>query len=267
MKTQAKLTVRLVKIASIVVDITVQRPLDEARAARIAENIDARKIGVPVVSRRKDGTYHVIDGQHRIVALRLAGYGDEEIECKVYESLSLAEEAAMFVGLNDFKKPQAFDTFLVRRVAGDPVALGVDAILMEFGWHLAIGSSNGSFAAVTAAERIFTGYGTTVKESGPDNFRAVMGVITEAWGRKTSGANGMLIQGLGLFFARYGGAVDKPALIKRLAQYPGGADNYLGKARGIREFRGGTLPRCVAELTTDLYNKKRSGAGRLEDWR
>ena len=27
------------------------------------------------------------------------------------------------------------------------------------------------------------------------------------------------------------------------------------------------LLRCVAELTTDLYNKKRTGAGRLEEWR
>ena len=260
-------TTEWLPLSSLTVDPTVQRSLDEGRAARMAENFDPRLLGVPVVSRRKDGTVHVVDGQHRCVAARLAGYGDAKIECKVHEGLSLADEAALFNGLNTFKAPSAFDRFLVRRVEGDPIVLGIDAILMEFGWTPTIGTHDGAFSAVTAAEKVYTGFGTSAKDFGPENLRAVVGTATEAWGRKSSALNGFLVQGLGLFFARYGTGIDKPALVKRLAQYPGGPDNYLGKARGIRDFRGGTLPRCVAELTTDLYNKKRTGAGRLEEWR
>lgn len=250
----------------LVVDSTIQRPLDETRAERMADALDLSLLGIIEVSARPNGTYHVLDGQHRVAALRLAGFHTESVECKIHNGLDEAAEAARFVGLNTFRAPRAFDRFKVRVRAGDPVAVGVDRILMEFGWRLMPGATDGCFTAVQAAERVYTGFGTTEKEMGPENLRAAIGTVTEAWGRKPANANGHIIAGLGLFFARYGSQVDKPALVKRLAQYPGGADNYLGKARGIRDWRGGTLPRCVAELTTDLYNKRRS-SGQIESWR
>lgn len=248
------------------VDPTIQRPLDEARAQRLSDSLDLSLLGVIEVSDRDNGRYHVLDGQHRVAALRLAGFSTELVECKVHNGLAKADEASRFVGLNTFANPRAFDRFRVRVKAGDPVAVGIDQILMEFGWRLMQGDSPGCFTAVVAAERVYTGHGTSEKERGPENLRAALGVITEAWGRKPINANGYVVGGLGLFFARYGSEVDRPALVKRLAQYPGGADNYIGKARGIRDFRGGTLPRCVAELTTELYNKRRS-SGQLESWR
>lgn len=248
------------------VEPSIQRPFDERRAERLAEVLDLALIGVIEVSARANGSYHILDGQHRVGALRIAGFNSELVECKIHNGLTEAEEAARFHGLNTFTKPQAFDMFKVRVKAGDPVAVGVDTILMQFGWRLMSGTQDGCFSAVQAAERVYMGTGTANKETGPTNLANALGTLTEAWGRSVSTANGFLVGGLGLFFARYGSEVDKPALVKRLAQFPGGADNYIGKARGIRDFRGGTLPRCVAELTTDLYNKRRS-SGQLESWR
>lgn len=250
----------------LIVDPAVQRPLDETRAETMASNLDLSLLGIITVSKRGDGSYHVVDGQHRVHALRVAGFGADQIECRVYEGLDRAKEAALFHGLNTFAKPHVFDLFLVRVVEGDPVACGIDRILMEFGWKLARGTADGSFAAVQAAERVYTGSGTTQKELGPLNLRSTIGTITEAWGHKVTNGNGIVVGGLGLFFARYGADIDNAALVRRLARFPGGADNFVGKARGLREFRGGTLPRCVGEVTTDLYNKGRTSR-RLEDWR
>lgn len=249
----------------LIVDTTIQRPLDERRVERMAEALDLSLLGVIEVSARAQG-YHILDGQHRVAALRQAGFHTELVECKVHNGLDQAQEARRFNGLNTFTSPRPFDRFKVRVKAQDPVAVGVDRILMEFGWRLMAGDSDGCFSAVVAAERVYTGHGLTEKERGPENLRAALGTVTEAWGRKPINANGFIIGGLGLFFGRYGSEVDKPALVKRLAQFPGGADNYIGKARGIRDFRGGTMPRCIAELTTDLYNKRRS-SGSLEVWR
>jgi hypothetical protein len=259
-------TTQWIPLSALIVKPSVQRPLDENRAQRVANQLDLALLGVIDVSDCGNGKYHVTDGQHRVAMLRLAGFTDELVECRVHAGLNENGEAALFVGLNNFVNPRAFDKFRVRVKAGDDIAVGVDRILMEFGWHLMQGAADGCFSAVQAAERVYTGFGTTEKGLGPENLRAALGVITEAWGRKPVNANGHIVAGLGLFFARYGSLVDKPALVRRLAQYPGGADNYLGKARGIRDFRGGTLPRCVAELTTDLYNKRRS-TGQLESWR
>lgn len=265
LKADASVT-KWIPLNELSVDSTVQRPLDETRAERMAEALDLSLLGVIEVSARGNGSHHVMDGQHRVTALRLAGYHSELVECKVHNGLGESDEAARFIGLNTFRSPRAFDRFKVRIKAGDPVAVGVDRILMEFGWKLVAGSTDGCFTAVQAAERVYSGFGTSDKELGPENLRSALGVITEAWGRSPINANGHMVAGLGLFFARYGAQIDKPALVKRLAQYPGGADNYLGKARGIRDFRGGTLARCIAELTTDLYNKRRS-SGQIESWR
>lgn len=253
-------------LSDLVCDSTIQRPLDERRVERLADALDLALLGVIEVSARTNGTYHVMDGQHRVAALRLAGFHTETVECKVHNGLDLAQEARRFVGLNTFTSPRPFDRFKVRVKAGDPIAVGIDAILMEFGWRVQTGDIDGAFSAVVAAERVYVGRSTAEREHGPEALRSALGVVTEAWGHKPGNANGFVIGGLGLFFARYGSDVDRPALIKRLAQFPGGADNYLGKARGIRDFRGGTLPRCIAELTTDLYNKRRS-TGQLESWR
>lgn len=250
----------------LIVDPAIQRPLDERRVESMSEALDLALLGIIEVSARANGNYHILDGQHRVAALRQAGFHTELVECKVHNGLDVAQEARRFNGLNTFTSPRPFDRFKVRVKANDPIACGIDAILMEFGWRLQAGDTPGAFTAVVAAERVYVGHGTTEKDRGPENLRSALGVVTEAWGRKPINANGFIIGGLGLFFARYGSEVDRPALVKRLAQFPGGADNYIGKARGIRDFRGGTLPRCVAELTTDLYNKRRS-AGKLEDWR
>jgi hypothetical protein len=253
-------------LSALSVDPVLQRPLDEARAERLSTVFDLALLGVIEVSARDNGAYHVLDGQHRVAALRLLGFHNELIECKVHNNLDDAAEAARFVGLNTFTKPRAFDRFKVRIKAGDPAAVGVDVILMEFGWKLLAGNIDGCFTAVVAAERVYTGYGTTDKERGPKNLADTLGTLTEAWGHDPSAATGHLVSGLGLFFARHGELVDKPSLVKRLAQFAGGPDNYTGKARGMRDYRGGTLARCVAELTTDLYNKRRS-TGQLEAWR
>jgi hypothetical protein len=254
-------------LGSLAVDPELQRDLDEHRAQRMAETLDLDALGLLHVSARPNGAYHITDGQHRKAALLLAGFDVSDlVQCVVSCDLNNAQEAQQFVGLNTFAAPRAFDKFRVRIKAGDEIARGVDSVLMAHGWRLARGATPGSFTAVVSAERVFTGYGTAEKDRGPQNLHDALGVLTEAWGHEPRAAHGALVQGLGLFFARYNGSVDKAALVRRLAQFSGGPDHYLGTARGIREFRGGVLARCVAELTVEIYNKRRS-TGQLPEWR
>ena len=50
-----------------------QRILNMKNVAGIVKNFDPAKLGVLVVSHRTDGTYAVLDGQHRLTALRRLG--------------------------------------------------------------------------------------------------------------------------------------------------------------------------------------------------
>lgn len=53
---------------------TYQRTLNPQKVKRIVREFDPSKLGVLMISERPDGRYAVIDGQHRMTALREMGY-------------------------------------------------------------------------------------------------------------------------------------------------------------------------------------------------
>lgn len=255
-----------VPLDRLVVIPNVQRPLDKARAQSMAKDIDLDLLGIIEISALDNGDYHVADGHHRVTMLRFAGFTNELVQCKVHYGLEQSQNAKLFLGLNDSKHARMFDRFRLRVAAGDPVALGIIGSIEGHGWTFGSGAHTGVFSAVGAAEKVYTGYGTAAKDRGPDTFDTTLGILTTAWGHDASATTGSLIEGVGLMVAKYGDQVDKAALVKQLARTSGGAAGYLGRARGLREFRGGSVARAVAELTVDVYNNRRT-AGRLDDWR
>src|ERR1051326_1826652 len=64
---------------------------------RTAADLDLNKIGYPVINHR-DGIYWVLDGQHRIHALKQNGFEKDSLDCEVYEDLSDADMADIFLG-------------------------------------------------------------------------------------------------------------------------------------------------------------------------
>ncbi|MDY5220460.1 MAG: DUF6551 family protein, partial [Eubacteriales bacterium] len=65
--------IQLIPLACIVTE-EYQRVMNMRNVAGIVKHFDPAKLGVLVVSHRKDGTYAVLDGQHRLTALRKLGY-------------------------------------------------------------------------------------------------------------------------------------------------------------------------------------------------
>jgi len=253
-------------VSDLSIDPKVQRQLDTTRAARIANDFDPEFIGILHVSVRGDGAQVVIDGQHRLEAMKLLGWQTQKVPCRLYHDLTLAEEAHLFRGLNTFAKPRAFDMFKVRIVEGDAVAVDVQRILRRHGWRLATGDVEGGFTAVVAAEKVYTGF-TTKDGNTPELLDSTLGIITAAWGHDAIGANGYIVTGIGLFLQRYANHdIDKASLVDRLSSLAGGPNGVIGKARGIKEFRNGTTARCLAEYLVELYNKRRT-KNVLPSWR
>jgi hypothetical protein len=78
------------------VDTQYQRPINIAHVRKIANEFDERAFGVILVSERADGSVYVIDGQHRLAAVKSMGRGGSEIPCHVYRGLSVGDEALIF---------------------------------------------------------------------------------------------------------------------------------------------------------------------------
>lgn len=238
------------------------RPVDSAWVDRkVEEGFDPDRLGVPTVSKRKDGTYIWLDGQNRGELLRRAGWPSQKIQVRVFENLSVAEEARLFLGLNDNRRVMPIYKFLAQVTAGDHDATAINAITQAAGWRISDNYTNKGLSAVRALETV---YHATPKEPGRA-LVATLKVITEAWGYKPEAVNGMVIHGIGLVMVRFGDQLDTPALIKKLSEFPGGPSGLIGKARGRRQVLGGTVANCLAQTVTTAYNERRR-AGALPDW-
>jgi hypothetical protein len=240
----------------LVVDPAIQRNLDQRRVAKMVAAFDPEAVGVLTVSRRSNGTYHVVDGQHRLAAARLAEGENVELTCRVFAGLSAQDEARLFRWLNNTAKPQAIDLFRVKVIEGDPDATAIEKMITSLGWDIRLSNGGHSFAAITAAERVHKADPTAVERS--------LATITRAWGFDE--VDGRVFEGLGLLYARHGSAVDLGALAERLAVFPGGQMALLGRARGLSDLLRTKVTSAVAEVVTEIYNVKRKTKA-LPAWR
>lgn len=249
--------------SALVMDRDYQRSIDPNRVRKLIEDFQSTGLGTLTVSMRVDGRRVIIDGQHRCAAVQAIGY-EGKLPCIQYTGLSLADEAAMFLLLNNAKPVAALDKFRARVIAEDRVACNIADVLKQYGWIASGGTHEGCFAAVTAIEKVYAGAGITKGEPRADLVHATLGTITAAWGHDVRGGHNVLIGGLGQFFGRHGDAVDIGKVIAELSKLSPFA--VIGKAKTLQDARGGTVTSAVAEVVTGLYNKGRR-TNRLPDWR
>ena len=221
--------------------------------------LDLDALGLLCASKRDNDLYAVIDGAHRAEVLRIYGFTpDDVVHCEVYKGLTLAEEALMFRLRNDRIPVSKLQIFHARLVEGEEVALAINKILQSYGWKVMAGSKGPYLACIDSVEAIFW--------QSPIALNRTMRVVTEAWGITHVAANRSVISGLGQIFIRYGDLVDVKDLTSRLAGLAGGAQNLLGRARGLRELRKGSVPDALAELIVDEYNRRRTST-QIPAWR
>lgn len=244
------------------------RPVDTAWVdQKVREGFDPARLGVPIVSRRADGTCVWLDGQNRGELIRRAGWSDQKVQCRVFTGLTLAQEAELFLGHNDNRKVQAVHKFLAQVTAGNPDAVGIAAIVASIGWKISDQSGDKHITAVRALERVFHGERNRDSTMAPGRaLQLTLRVVTEAWGYKSEAVKGDVLVGIGAIFNRFGDVIELPALVKKLAEFPAGPSGLLGKARGARVYQGGTVAHCVSEAVVKAYNTRRRNGG-LPDWR
>lgn len=262
--THSEPQVQFISADRLIVDIHVQRVTDRRRVEKMAADYNPDALGVLVVSNRGDGTYHIIDGAHRRDTVVAAGFPDAKLQCLVYSDLTAAEEAAMFVKLNTTRAVQAIDKFRVRVVEGDPAAVRINQVLERHGWTVQMGKGFGSFAAVISIEKVYS----TVAADREDNIgiiETLVSVLTAAWGHDPDGMRREILNGVGGVLLRHG-VVDLAKLTNELSQFQGGPTALIGKARGLRDLRGGLIGDSMAEIVVNLLNKGRR-VNKLPDWR
>lgn len=244
-----------VPISQMKVNPLAQRDLNPHRVDKLAADFDLDQIGAPTVSWR-DGHYYIIDGQHRVEALRVMGWGDQQIQCWTYEGLTSEDEAEMFLRLNDTLSVDAMAKFRNGVHAGRLEESDIDRIVRAQGLVVSRDKIPGSIAAVGTLRRVYTrGGGHTLGRS--------LRIIRDAYG--DAGLDATVIDGIGLLCQRYNGQLDDSVAVKKLGDAHGGVNGLLGKAETLRLRTGNQKAHCVAAAAVSILNSGRGGQ-KLPDW-
>jgi len=249
-----------VPVGKMITSRRVQRDLKPHRVDYLLANFDLDDFGQPVVSWR-DGHYYIIDGQHRIEALKQwlgKGWEIQKVECRVYQGLTEAEEADMFDRLNDVLIVSAYDKFKVRVTAQRETETIIDKVVKAENLVISRDQIPGAVSAVGTLVRVFS-------RSDADVLARSLRIIRDAFG--DPGFKSQVIDGIGHLCQRYNGALDEKVAIEKLSETRGGVNGLLGKATVLHKQTGNSRSQCVAAAAVDIINAHRTtGTKRLPSW-
>jgi hypothetical protein len=233
-------TFKQLKVKAILSDHRFQRDVGLGRMEAMSKSLDWTVVGCPVVSERSNGKHYAIDGQHRLGAIDLAGFGDRDILCEVVNGLTLDEEAGLYRRLNRNRLGIAsHDDFKAALVEGDKTAVEVNDIVTAAGLKIGKSTASRTICAVRSLVFVHTHKKTLAK---------TLDVLT-AWSDDSGAYEGSLIRAIGSFLAHYPQATTRE-LTRKLA--PWAPDRLVYKIRRTASEIG---PRDAAiETLLEIYN-------------
>lgn len=247
-------------VDEIEIDEDAQRTINERRAQMIAKDFVREAIGTLIVSKRDDGRYFLVDGQHRRRACQIVGV--DRVPCEVHHNLTQVEEAILFLIKNrESSKPNAIDEYRIGVTGGIPLFVDTEKVLKSRG--LAVGKSSTNFVgAVNGVLRI-------TEEFGPDVLARTLDVAEKAWGRTSETWDGMLLGGLGRFLGRHGDQVSSDTeLAKKIGREPAWkwkANVHALSTHGgtSHSGTGGRIGVCYTEIVKAWNKGRRTDSARI----
>lgn len=227
--------------------LVTQRPFRKAHGDYLAANLDLNKLGYPIINRR-DGINWVLDGQHRIHALRANGFENDVLDCEVYEDLTDAEMADIFLGRDARRAVSPFDRFHVACTAGHRRESDIRRAVETQGLKVSQSQEEGSVGAIAALGKVYDRAGDVV-------LGQVLRTIKNAYGGDSGAFDARMIEGLGFVFNRYNGRTSEKEMAARLATTPHGYRGLLRRAEAQRLRTGNQKSQCVAATVVEIYNR------------
>lgn len=249
----------MIDVKDLRIDPRAQRDLNDAHAARLAAQFDVKKFGCAVVSVR-GGERYILDAQHRIAAAQESGFSGK-VPAVVHEGLSIAEEAGLFLALNNKKAVDPVDKFGARVTASEPLAVAIDRILDSVGFGIGpvsgAKSNNRAVQAVSTIESIYKRHGGRVLSG------AFM-VISQAWPSLPKEAVS------GRIVAAVAGAIsplveaDESRLIEKLSKTSAG--QIIADANYTHTAFGGHASVRKSDVDIDTVLKHYNKGSRRSEW-
>lgn len=232
----------------LVTETGYQRVLAVPRVRKIAREFDPDLFGVLLVSARPDGTLAVIDGQHRVMAVRHRGEHDRPLPCLVFHGLTYGDENTIFSETQRRRVAvPPYDLFNSDLERGDPAAVAIARVLAEVGYRLVPTGTrgDGAISSVTGVRHLYA-------TGGEAGLRAALATCAAAWGTQ-GGVDGDVLRGVGRFVGRYAGVYDRGRLQQTLALTSPAALRAAGREQ--QRLNDVDVMSGIARTILRLYNR------------
>lgn len=237
-----------VKVEKIICDNNYQRDIVSSRLRKILKEFNWRYFQPVTLSPQDDGTYAVLDGQHRVEAARLHPDLDE-VPAIIVVMDGLREEADTFVKVNTSRTAvSAIDKYYAGLIAEDPTALMIKRVCDRAGCGIAYAQGKekaGQTNAVTAVGRAANAYGEKATAE-------AMRLLSEAWPKDKRALKGTLINGLARVIRCNDGCdLDHMCAVLRKQDL----ETFTANFEAIRKIAGGSAEVAIAKTLAEQYNR------------
>ena len=173
-----------------------QRTTNPRQVINIVKRFDEAKLGTLTVSFR-GGKYYIIDGAHRLSALRSLKYS--HALCEVLSGLTHEQEADYFRKQGQDKRAlRPVDLFNAGIIAGDAKCININEIVKANGFQIGFSSKNHYLiGAIHALFSIVEDYGYEVLDD-------TLCLIANTWSGIGKATSGGVLLGVAEFVRRYG---------------------------------------------------------------
>lgn len=258
----------MVSVNDLEVDPQVQRfRYNPRKVEQIVKSYNEGRLGLVTVSKRNSVTMVVVDGWHRWEATRRVTDSTGELKCRVFEGLTLAEEAQMFLDLNPGNQPTALDRYRMRLLTHDEETVAIDEAIHAYGWQVHPQKAVNHLQCVIALHRIQKL--ANASEATKDLLKNTMLVVSRSWpGDKDAGA-AVILEGTAAVINEYREKLDLDRLVAQLRDYAGGPGALASNAQQLSRITQARTAMSVADLLVKQYNLnlRPGGPTILGSWR
>lgn len=239
-----------------------QRLISDRWAAEIARDFTPFLLRQIMVSHREDGTYWVIDGQHRVRAItHYLGRGEEEVECDVYEGLTYEEETLLCEAFVHAKPMGILDYLRIKFERNDPDAVALMNAVHEAGLQVALTNQRvkGQVAAAGALVGVYE------SSDGPW-LTEVLRLLIDCFGLGTGVFVQPHIMGMHGFLVRYAGHdnYQRADFVRKVGSLGLGAVAQRAAVL-VPTINGGNRATAFGKAMQTIYNSGRRGRF-LPEW-
>lgn len=175
-----------------------QRPFQEAWAKKIANEFDTDKFDPPVITRPNgQGHYHIVEGQHRVWAVRSLFGDNEQLRCRMVNASDPARAAEIFLGINSGRKAiKPVAKFIVAVTAAREPETSINRLVIKLGYRIQASKVDYSISAVNSLIYVHD-------RQGFDVLHATLLILKLSWGGDVTAFQGDLIRGYAVFINEF----------------------------------------------------------------